>query len=148
VPVPTFLWAIVAVFGALGFLILLVCYLECLFSDCACPSKCDWLMIGWYSPFVGAFVAVYLAGCCGPLWWFLVLGLVLAWLLAFIFWVKECSPTCAVIIGILVSALGVVLIITGYLDMISKVHMCALSLQLLIGIMVTTLGAIAARYCS
>jgi Trk-type K+ transport system membrane component len=148
VPVPPFLWIIVAVLGGVGFLIMLICYLRCIFSGCGGPSKCDWLLMGWYSPLVATFVALYLVHCCGGVWWLLILGFALAWLLAFLAWVKECHPTCNEVIGHLLGALGVVLIITGYLDSIPAIHACALSLSALIGIMVTTLGLVAAKYCS
>lgn len=93
VPVPGWVWGIVAGLWVAAGAAVVIWLLLCAFGICDCPSKCDWAAIGWMTSLAGAIIALYLAGCCSGLWWLLVIGLGVAAVGAFTYWVAECDPT-------------------------------------------------------
>jgi hypothetical protein len=93
VPVPGWVWGIVAGLWVAAAAAIALWYVLCAFGVCDCPTKCDWLAIGWMTALASAIVALYLLGCCVGWWWALVIGLAVGFVGAFAAWLAECKPT-------------------------------------------------------
>jgi hypothetical protein len=106
VPVPPFVWGIVVGLWVAVVAALVIWALLCAFGICDCPSGCDWAAIAWIAALAGWVVALYLAGCCGGLWWLLVAGLIAAYLAAFGYWLAECGPSSCLVLDLLLVALS------------------------------------------
>lgn len=80
------IWAIVAILIALR-------YFLCAFDICPCPTKCDWLILGWAGALSMAIVWLYLGTCCAPFGDGIAAGAGIAALAAFAAWLSACDPS-------------------------------------------------------
>jgi PKD repeat protein len=152
VAVPPFLWYIAGGLVAAGLLIILICYILCVlpFLNCQCPTACDWLLIAWYALLVGDLVALYLAGCCGPIWWVLIGIFTALWIATFLLWLRRCKPNLCTIYLDLIGAvtLGGVSIL-AYFALIPALKACGSSLVgIVVALVLLVLAALAGTNCT
>ncbi|MBT4045758.1 MAG: PKD domain-containing protein [Rhodospirillaceae bacterium] len=124
--VPGWAWGIIAGLWIAAGLALLIWIGLCLFGICDCPTKCDWLTIIWATALSGAIIALYLAGCCDPAWWFLVGGLGLAFIVPFAYWLANCEPSLCTVLDFLLIVFGTVAATAlAYIALVPIILACA-----------------------
>jgi PKD domain len=92
VPVPPWLWGVLAGLAIATALLIGIAYLLCSLGICPCLTACDWMAIAWMVSLSGFIVALYLSGCCVMM--VVIAGVLFAAALAmFLVWLKECDPS-------------------------------------------------------
>jgi PKD repeat protein len=125
IPVPGWLWGVLAGFAAAVAVAIAAWYLLCALDVCPCPTACDWLAIAWMSTLIGALVAAYLAGCCGGWWWGLVVGLFAVAGATFAAWIVECKPDrCTVLRHLMIAVVTGAATVIGYVVLIPAIAAC------------------------
>ena len=128
VPVPGWVWGIVAGLWVAAAASITLWYVFCAFGICDCPTACDWLAIGWMTSLASATVALFLAGCCVGWWWALVIGLAVAFVGAFVAWLAECDPTlCQTLDYLLVTFATVAATAITYIAIVPVIMACGLT---------------------
>lgn len=125
VPVPAWLWGIIAGIWIAAAAAIILWYVLCAFGICDCPTRCDWAAIAWVVALAAAIVSLYLVTCCGPLWWWLVAGFGATFTATFAFWLLECNPsTCTVLDLLLVAFATIASTALVYIVLIPQIMAC------------------------